>query len=159
MSAKSKGIPIPRPSPQARELSFEELRGGLVVIDWDLDVPVAKLPLEVSAAIWSGRKTICPNRNWEQARSVVTSRSIQPTDMGNDASVMLSFRTRKKGLCKPHNQNQSTPVVEGFRTLWGGIVLPEEMLLHGRPYFGLVQPLVGNKLYRKPLKWTLLDRQ
>jgi len=60
MSAKSKGIPIPRPSPQARELSFEELRGGLVVIDWDLDVPVAKLPLEVSAAIWSGRKTIVP---------------------------------------------------------------------------------------------------
>jgi hypothetical protein len=33
MSAKSKGIPIPRPSPQAKELGLEELRGGLVVID------------------------------------------------------------------------------------------------------------------------------
>jgi hypothetical protein len=58
MSAKSKDIPIPRSSPQARESGFEELRGGLVVTDWDVDVPVAKLPLEVSAAIWSGRNTI-----------------------------------------------------------------------------------------------------
>jgi hypothetical protein len=51
MSAKSKGIPIPRLSPQARELGFEEFRGGFVVTDCDVDMPVTMLTLEVSAAI------------------------------------------------------------------------------------------------------------
>ena len=69
ISAKPKGMPMPRPSPKAKEFECEELGAavGLVVaaavvlMEFVVVAEEAVVVLEaVIAAIWSGRNTIVP---------------------------------------------------------------------------------------------------
>jgi hypothetical protein len=165
MSAKPKGIPIPRPGPKARELGFEALGGAVVVtdsvvhcvVDADTDVDVLTLD-EVNAAIWSGRKTIVPtgidNRLAEVLQAVVSDPQRYEILPLSCSVLAQGKRACANPTSRTNHSRCNSPFSRG-----GRLNIPFQMFWQGEPQFGSVQPFFASKLFPKPLKQRELDRQ